>query len=76
MIKKSELVRFSPFEFYQDKDKEKVSPLWRLTIFFVPFYYIFIVGFLPLNMIFTGKWGYSQKFYDNFHGVWMKKLNL
>lgn len=31
---------------------------------------------LPIKWIFTGKWGYGQKFYDNFHAKWTTKLNL
>lgn len=71
-----EIVRFSPFEFYKSRGKEKVSVLWRLTIIIFPFYWlIFLVG-LPFRFLFTGKWGYGQKFFDNFHAVWIRKLDL
>lgn len=75
-MKSSELVRFSPFEFYEPKAKEKISPLWRLTIFIFPIYLILLYIGLPFTMLFTGKWGYGRKFIDKFHGVWVYKLKL
>ncbi len=50
-----ELIRLSPFYFYQRKKKEEVSALWRLTV--VPFviYYILAVCFMPIKWLFTKK---------------------
>jgi hypothetical protein len=75
-IRDDETIRFAPYEFYKRREKENVSFLWRLTILVFPIYWILAFSFLPIKMIFTGKWGYGQKFYDNFHGAWMHKLNL
>jgi hypothetical protein len=71
-----ELIRFTPFDFYEDKQKEKISPLWRITIFFFPIYLILLYIGLPFTMLFTGKWGYGRNFIDNFHNVWTYKLKL
>jgi TRAP-type mannitol/chloroaromatic compound transport system permease small subunit len=75
-LRQEETVRFAPFNFYKRRNKEKVSILWRLTIFLVPIYILLVFLFMPIKMIFTGAWGYGQKFYDNFHARWMNKLNL
>lgn len=72
----SEMIRFSPFKFYERREKEKVSFFWRLSIIFIPFYWIILFLFLPLSFLIRGKWGYGLKFHDNFHAVWMNKLNL
>ena len=34
-----EIIRFSPFYFYERKQKEKISILWRFTLIFFPFYF-------------------------------------
>lgn len=71
-----ELIRFSPFYFYEIKQKEKISFLWRLTILLFPIYYLIMLIGLPINMIITGKWGYSQDFLEKFHYSWLNKLKL
>src|ERR1035437_6937480 len=75
-LRQEEIVRFAPFEFYKPRSKEKVSFFWRFTIIVFPIYLLLIFLFLPIKMIFTGKWGYGQKFYDNFHAKWTNKVNL
>lgn len=75
-LRQEEVVRFAPFEFYKLKNQEKISFLWRFTILVFPIYLLLAYSFLPIKMIFTGKWGYGQKSYDNFHTKWMNKLNL
>jgi len=71
-----ELIRFSPFEFYEWPKKEKVNILWRLTILFFPIYILIIILFNPIKWMLTGKWGYSQNFFDNFHAKWTRKLGI
>jgi len=75
-IRDNEIIRFAPFKFYKWRKKEKILFLWRLTIFLVPFYLLILYMILPYRMIFTGEWGYGQKFIDNFHNKWLHKLNL
>lgn len=75
-MQNDELIRFAPFEFYEDRQKENISFLWRLTICFIPFYFLALYAFLPIKMIITGKWGYGQKFIDGFHNIWMNKLKI
>ena len=68
---------FRNFEFYTyKKPSVKTSLLWRFTILIYPIYYILALFYLGLKWVFTGKWGFNQKFYDNFHGKWSKKLNI
>lgn len=76
VLRDREVIRFSPFYFYKRKVYKKVSFLFRLTVVFIPIYYLLILIGLPFTWIFSGKWGYGQKFYDKFHAVWMNKLNL
>lgn len=71
-----EIIRFGRYEFYEQAEKGKISIAWRLTIFLFPIYYLVLFIFLPFTMLFTGKWGYGQKFYDYFHAKWMRKLKL
>ena len=75
-IRSDEFVRFAPFYFYKRNKNEKSNVLWRLTIAIVPLYLIVIICGLPINMIFTGEWGYGRAFIDNFHRKWFKKLGL
>lgn len=71
-----EIIRLSPFYFYKRPKKEKVSILWRLTLLIFPVYLLLIICLNPIKWIFTGKWGYGQKFLDNFHSKWVRKLGL
>lgn len=75
-LRDSELIRFSPFYFYKKRPKAKTNIFWRLTIVLIPFYYLILFCLLPFMFLFTGRWGYSQKFYDKFHAYWMNKLNI
>lgn len=71
-----EIVRFSPFYFYQRKKKEEVSALWRLTIIPFVIYYILAICFTPIKWLFTGKLGYGRNFIDNFHSKWVRKMGF
>lgn len=75
-IRNDELIRFAPFEFYQRPKKEKVNVLWRITILVFPIYILLLFLFSPIKWIVTGKWGYPQKFFDNFHAKWLRKLGI
>lgn len=75
-LNNNEIIRFSNLYFYKIPKKEKVSRLWRLTILFFPIYYLLAFCFLPINFIFTGKWGYGRNFIDKFHSVWVRKIGL
>lgn len=70
-----EIIRFAPFDFYEPRQKEKVSVLWRFTM--IPYLIYLAVLFigLPFTFLITGKWGYGDKLYD-FHSKWMSKLNI
>ena len=75
-LRNSEMIRFAPFEFYKRRKNKKVNIFWRLSIIAIPIYWLIIIVLLPFTFLVRGKWGYSQKFFDNFHAVWMHKLNL
>ena len=70
----SELVRKAPFKFYKRPKKDKISVWWRLTLPLFPVYIVLLFLTLPIKFMFTGKWTYGQKFYDNFHAKWIRKL--
>ncbi len=76
ILRTKELVRCGPYRFYKQRQKEPVSILWRLTLIFVPIYWIIMFIGLPINFTITGRWGYSQTFVDKFHGPWFNKLKL
>jgi len=76
IIRDKELIRWSPFDFYKDKQKESVSFLWRLTMIFIPIYILLVWIYNPVQFIITGKWGISQVFLNKFHYPWMGKLKL
>ena len=76
IMRDKELVRWSPFIFFVPKQKQKVNFIWRFTMLLLPLYIILVWIFNPLQFIFTGKWGISQKFLEKFHYPWMNKLNL
>lgn len=63
-------------DFYIFKKKEKTSNIFlRLTIILFPIVYLLIVLSLPINFIFSGRWGYK---YENlgWFNKWLHKLNL
>lgn len=70
-----EIVRFSPFKFYQSRQKEKVPFWWRLTIFPLLLFIVLLFLWLPFNLIFTGRCGYGDKVYRVF-AAWQRKVNL
>lgn len=70
-----EIIRFAPFDFYEPRQKEKTSALWRFTILLYLIYWVILFSGLPFTFLITGKWGYGRKLYD-FHSKWMNKLNL
>lgn len=72
----SETIRWAPFTFMKNKQVEKVSFLWRFTMLLLPFYIVLIWVYNPLQFLFTGKWGVSRVFLDNFHYPWIGKLKL
>lgn len=57
-IRDEEIIRFSPFYFYKEPKKVN-NPLIRLTIIFYPIVWLLLFIGLPINFIFTGKWGYG-----------------
>lgn len=76
LMRDKELMRYGKYEFYQDKQKDKVSFMWRFTMLLVPLYIILVWTYNPLQFLFTGKWGVGQKFLNKFHYPWMSKLKL
>jgi hypothetical protein len=75
-LHQEEIVRFSRFHFYERRDKENVSFLWRFTVVFFPICWLLLFCLLPINMIITGKWGYGRWIMDSFFSKWKNKLNL
>ena len=75
-LRTEDIVTYSPFYFYQQSKKNKTSVFWRLSLPFFLIYIILIIVFLPVKWIFSGRWGYSQNFYDNFHAKWSRKIGL
>ena len=69
-------IRCSDLYFYKEKRPQKVTAWWRLTILIFPFAWLMLFAGLPLNMIFTGRWGYSKRFNDVFLKRWWSRLNL
>jgi hypothetical protein len=72
----SEFFRMSPFSWYKKAPREKVSFLWRLSIVIYPIYLLVLLIGIPFTFIVRGKWGYSQKMYENFHCAWMRKIGM
>ncbi len=72
----SDLIRCSHLYFYKKSPKKSVSFLWRLSIIFFLPYYLLLVLFSPIKWIITGKGRYSEKFFDNFHAKWIRKIGL
>lgn len=72
-----EIVRWAPFEFYKERSNEKATPLWRLTLFLFPIFWIILFIGLPIVFIIKGKWGYNDSFaLIRFYHFWCRKLNL
>ena len=76
IMRDKELIRWSPFDFYKDKQKESVSFLCRFTMILIPIYIILVWTYNPLQFIVSGKWGINQAFLNKFHYPWMGKLKL
>lgn len=67
----NESVRFSPFEFYQERPYN--SNIWlRLSIVFFPFVFLLLWLGLPLTYLIRGRWGYNRNF--DWILKWMDKL--
>lgn len=71
------IVRLAPFKFYKQRGEEKTTPLWRLTIFFFPIFWVILFIGLPVVFMIKGRWGYNDRFaLIRFHQFWCRKLNL
>lgn len=70
------IIRRSPYYFYKQVKREPSSILWHFTIFAVPVYLLLALIASFVLFLIKGKWGLSQKFYDNFHAKWWRKLGL
>ncbi len=75
-LRGSDMIRSSPFYFYEPRRNERVSALWRFTIIPYLIYWVILFCGLPFTFLVRGDWGYGRKFYDNFHARWTEKLNL
>lgn len=76
LINDREIFRLSPFYFYKQPKKEKVSFWWRLTIVVYVFYWIILIILMPIKWMITGKSGYGRNFLDKFHNVWVRKIGI
>ncbi|MEO0037328.1 MAG: hypothetical protein RIQ59_539 [Bacteroidota bacterium] len=55
-----EIIRFSPFEFY--KQRERISNVWiRLSIIFYPIVWLLLFLALPFKFLIKGSWGYRTE---------------
>lgn len=69
-----EIIRFSPFEFM--KRRERVSNIFfRLSILIMPIVWTLVVTSLPLKFLFSGTWGYSEK-YIGWYDQWKMNVGL
>lgn len=75
-LRNEELIRFSPYFFYEKEDKKRISFLWRITIVFYFPYFILLCIFAPLKWVCTGNRYYGRKFMDTFHNKWVRKIGL
>jgi len=67
-----EIVRWSPFEFYEKR--KVVSNFWfRLTIIFIPFVWLILAIGLPVKFIISGQWGYEKKTIQ-WYDTWISKI--
>lgn len=73
LMSRKNLFGCCPFRFFKQRDKVKVSPLWRLTLF--PFFLVVLLGvlWLPFNLMITGVWGYNRV---GWLSSWSAKLNI
>lgn len=73
-LHKDEIVRYAPFQFFEQK--KKVNSKWmRLTLIPYCIIYLLILISLPFKYFITGRWGYAYekiKWFDN----WQYKLGL
>jgi hypothetical protein len=73
-IRVNEIIRWAPFNFYQEK-KVVTNVWWRLSVIFhAPLFVLLLVG-LPIHFLLTGRWGYSYKWL-RFLDTWRAKIGL
>ena len=74
-IRYDEMVSNSPFDWYEERQREKVKLIWRFSIIVYFIVIIILLLLIPINFLITGRWGYSYKklkfIYD-----WSKKLGF
>lgn len=75
ILRNEELVRFSDFYFFEQREKEKSNIFWRFTLPFYGVFLLLLIIFLPINFLFTGKFGYKNKLYSIVQ-YWKNKLKL
>lgn len=75
LMDNKELIRFGKYEFYEYKQEKKVSPLWRITLIPYGISILLLYLGLPINFLFTGRWGYHNKLMDIMRS-WNKKIGL
>ena len=76
LLVNNEIIRFSGFEIFKQKEKSKSNLLFRLTIVVFPTWLILLYFYLPINWIITNKWGFNPKTANKLIGNWAKKINL
>ena len=72
---RKEILRFAPFYWYEQRQKENISFLCRLSM--IPFFIVWLILFiwLPVNFLFVGKWGYGDKIF-NILSKWQNCIGL
>ncbi len=75
-LHRDEIFRFSDFYFYKEKPEINTSLLFRLTIIFIIPFIVLMFVILPILWIFTGKWGYPERWLRVFFYNWIYKLGL
>lgn len=73
-MRDNELIRFSPFYFYEQKKIKKHNFLWRLTAPFFLLFCLLVIIAMPFKWLITGNRYLSQKFLDTFYYRWQEKM--
>lgn len=75
-LRDSDIIRFSPFEFYKPDPIGRVSFWWRFTILVYPIYLVLALLFGALRFLAIGQFNLPRKFLTSVHYPWIKRLKI